>query len=43
MVQDMYNPEIYLKTYQVSNKQTGISSKRCGKYVDIVQCEVKII
>lgn len=34
MLQDMYNPEYFLKKYQVINKQTGESSIKNGMLID---------
>lgn len=41
MIQDMYDPEYYLKQYEVKNTKTGKSDVRCGMYTDttcLVNC-----
>ncbi|XP_011049516.1 PREDICTED: mini-chromosome maintenance complex-binding protein isoform X2 [Acromyrmex echinatior] len=38
MIQDMYDPEYYLKQYEVKNTSTGESNIRCGMYMDAAQC-----
>ncbi|KAL0111920.1 hypothetical protein PUN28_013261 [Cardiocondyla obscurior] len=38
MIQDMYNPEYYLKQYEIKNTNTGDIDVRCGMYVDTAQC-----
>ncbi|XP_028045441.2 mini-chromosome maintenance complex-binding protein [Monomorium pharaonis] len=38
MIQDMYNPEYYLKEYEVKNIDTGNSDVRCGMYMDVARC-----
>lgn len=34
MIQDMYDPEYYLKQFEVKNTRTGESEVRCGMYTD---------
>ncbi|XP_012058308.1 PREDICTED: mini-chromosome maintenance complex-binding protein [Atta cephalotes] len=38
MIQDMYDPEYYLKQYEVKNTNTGENNIRCGMYMDAAQC-----
>ncbi|XP_029156263.1 mini-chromosome maintenance complex-binding protein [Nylanderia fulva] len=38
MVQDMYDPEYFLKQYEVKNTKTGESDIRCGMYTDAARC-----
>lgn len=40
MIQDMYDPEFYLGTYQVKDDITGNTFMKSGKYKDIAQCGV---
>ena len=41
MVQDMFDPEFYLGTYEVKDTKTGMTHMRCGRYRDIAQCLVR--
>lgn len=43
MIQDMYNPEYYLKRYEVKNTDTGESDVRCGMYMDRARCLVTFL
>jgi len=36
MVQDMFNPEIYLSEFEIRNLSTGSSSVNCGRYRDVL-------
>ncbi|XP_050399307.1 mini-chromosome maintenance complex-binding protein [Patella vulgata] len=38
MIQDMFDPELYLGVYEVNDVQTGQKSLKCGKYKDIAEC-----
>ncbi|CAD6202129.1 GSCOCG00002955001-RA-CDS [Cotesia congregata] len=38
MIQDMYNPELYMEKYQVKNLDTGSVNMRSGMYQDILKC-----
>ncbi|KAH0553492.1 hypothetical protein KQX54_001236 [Cotesia glomerata] len=38
MIQDMYNPELYMEKYQVKNLDTGIVKMRSGMYEDVLKC-----
>ena len=38
MVQDMFDPEMYMSEYQVKNMKDGSVSVRSGRYRDVVQC-----
>ncbi|KYN50624.1 hypothetical protein ALC57_17474 [Trachymyrmex cornetzi] len=38
MIQDMYNPEYYLKQYEVKNTNNGECDIRCGMFMDAAQC-----
>ncbi|KAK7500684.1 hypothetical protein BaRGS_00007928 [Batillaria attramentaria] len=38
MVQDMFDPELYLAQYQVTNVKTGTVTMRSGRYKDIAEC-----
>jgi len=40
MIQDMYDPEYYLKQYEVKNMKTGESNIRYGMYTDAARCLV---
>nr|KAG5709376.1 hypothetical protein BaRGS_029225 [Batillaria attramentaria] len=40
MVQDMFDPELYLAQYQVTNVKTGTVTMRSGRYKDIAECGV---
>lgn len=42
MIQDMYNPELYMEKYQVKNLDTGIVNMRSGMYEDTLKCLVSI-
>ncbi|XP_014215914.1 mini-chromosome maintenance complex-binding protein [Copidosoma floridanum] len=39
MLQDMHNPELFFKSYQVVDKATGEVSTRCGMYKDGASCQ----
>ncbi|XP_001600675.2 mini-chromosome maintenance complex-binding protein isoform X1 [Nasonia vitripennis] len=39
MLQDMYDPEYYFKSYQVVDTATGENSSRCGMYLDGARCQ----
>lgn len=43
MIQDMYNPEYYLKEYEVKNTDTGNIDVRCGMYMDFARCLVNYL
>ncbi|KAG8034980.1 hypothetical protein G9C98_008056 [Cotesia typhae] len=38
MIQDMYNPELYMEKYQVKNLDTGSVNMRSGMYEDTLKC-----
>lgn len=38
MVQDMFDPELYLARYQVTNIKTGTITLRSGRYKDVAEC-----
>jgi len=38
MVQDMFDPELYMAEYKVKNMKDGSVSVRSGRYRDVVQC-----
>lgn len=38
MIQDMYDPEFYLGSYEVVDTKTGKTSMKSGKYKDIAEC-----
>lgn len=40
MIQDMYDPEYYFESYEVTNAETGESLMRSGMYVDSAKCSV---
>jgi len=43
MIQDMYDPEYYLKQYEVKNTNTGENEIRCGMYMDAACCLVNYL
>lgn len=40
MIQDMFDPEFYLGTYEVKDCATGNTGLKSGKYRDIVECSI---
>ncbi|XP_033756608.1 mini-chromosome maintenance complex-binding protein-like isoform X2 [Pecten maximus] len=38
MIQDMYDPEFYLGSYEVVDTKTGKTNMKSGKYKDIAEC-----
>ncbi|XP_076461198.1 mini-chromosome maintenance complex-binding protein-like [Babylonia areolata] len=38
MVQDMFDPELYLACYQVTSRKTGEVTQRSGHYRDVASC-----
>ena len=40
MVQDMFDPEFYLGSYEVKDKETQQTAMKSGKYKDIAECGV---
>lgn len=42
MIQDTYNPEFYLDSYQSKNVKTGEVARRRGKFRDTLDSEVRI-
>lgn len=42
MIQDMHDPECYLRQYEVKNTQTKTCELKCGMYTDSAECLVII-
>lgn len=42
MIQDIHDPEYYLKQYEVKNTRTNTHELRCGMYGDTAKCLVTI-
>lgn len=40
MVQDMFDPELYLARFKVTSRKTGQAVMRSGRYRDIATCAV---
>ncbi|XP_074640725.1 mini-chromosome maintenance complex-binding protein-like isoform X2 [Tubulanus polymorphus] len=40
MIQDMFDPEFYLEAYQVTDRSSGSTFLRCGRYKDVAECQV---
>ncbi|XP_060083565.1 mini-chromosome maintenance complex-binding protein-like [Ylistrum balloti] len=38
MIQDMYDPEFYLGSYEVVDTKTGKTNMKSGKYKDVAEC-----
>lgn len=42
MVQDMYDNEFFLDTYEVRDEKTGATKLRPGRYKDVAECGVSL-
>ena len=42
MVQDTFDPEYYLGSYEVRKKESNECKMCCGMYKDIAQCQVSV-